>query len=205
MSGERHASSGNTRVNRERYFGTVFAGVVVLLCLLFGYRIYNELTDMEHFLQVAHGRLLVEMQRQQIVLSRCRDAVGRYVAMEGKIQDHLITLHRLTKTHGKQAKIVENERLEIMKLIEEIDLLIEKYPDLKSKGPYVLLMETIQESGLRVITERLSYNNWTYTYNVKCLVFPEWIVAWVCGFRKQPFLRGPLNYAALGDSLLKEN
>ena len=156
---------------------------------------------MEHFLQVAHGRLLVEMQRKQVVLSGCRNAVAMYATMEEKIQDRLITLHRLTKTHGPRAQIVKSEGLEIIKLIRELDLLIEKYPGLKSKGPYVLLMETIQETGFKVITERLNYNNWTYNYNVKCRLFPHKHCGLVFGFREQPFLQGPLDYASLNYSL----
>jgi LemA protein len=163
----------------------------------FGLHIYNELTDMEHFLQVAHGRLLVEMQRQQVVLSGCGNAVALYATMEEKIQDRLIALHSLTQTHGPRAQIVKSEGLELIKLVSELDLLIEKYPGLKSKGPYVLLMETFQETGFQVITERLNYNNWTYNYNVTCRLFPHKIIALVLGFREQPFLQGPLNYSLL--------
>jgi len=148
---------------------------------------------------VAHGRLLAEMQRRQVVLSTCRSAVAAYATTEERIQDRLITLHRLTRMHGPRAEIVKSEGLEIMKLIRELDLVIEKYPDLKSKGPYVLLMEMMQYSALRITTERLNYNNWTYNYNMMSSLFPHNIVAFVCGFREQPFLYGPLNFVSLRD------
>jgi len=191
------------RIHRHEVFSK-FVQSLILMGLagifFFGLHIYNELTDLEHFLQVAHGRLLVEMQRKEVVLSGCRNAVALYATMEEKIQDHLIALHRLTQTHGPRAQIVEREGLELIQLVRELDLLIEKYPGLKSKGPYVLWMETLQETGLQVITERLNYNNWTYNYNVRCRIFPRNIIAPVLGFREQPFLQGPLDY-----SVLKEN
>jgi LemA protein len=175
--------------------------LVGLACGFFiGLHVYNQLVDIRHFLEVAHGRLLVEMQRKQDVLSGCRNAVEMYAAMEEKIQDRLITLHRLTRAHGPGAPIVKSEGLELLNLLRELDLLVEKYPGLKSKGPYVLLMETIQETGLQVITERLNYNNWTYNYNVTCRLFPNNMVALVMGFKEQPFLQGPLDY-----SLFREN
>jgi LemA protein len=187
--------------------GDIFSKFVQSLVLIglacvffFGLHIYNELIDIEHFLQVAHGRLLVEMQRKQVVLSGCGNAVAMYATMEEKIQDRLIALHQLTQTHGPRAQSVKSGELELIQLIRELDLLIEKYPGLKSKGPYVLLMETLQETGFQVITERLNYNNWTYNYNVRCRIFPRNIIAPVLGFREQPFLQKPLN-----DSLLKEN
>lgn len=176
-------------------------GVYSIIFSLYGLRTYNELVDTEHFLEVAHGRLLVEMQRRQVVITECQNAVSMYASIEGKLQDRLIALHRLTKTQGPRSQIVKAEALEIKKLIRELDLLIEKYPELKSKGPYVLLMETIQQTGYQVITERLNYNNWTYNYNVMCRVFPHRILAILFGFREQPFLKGPLDYSSPNYSL----
>jgi len=193
------------RVVWEKVVTVAFIGFYLITFFIFGLRTYNELVDMEHFLEVAHGRLLVEMQRRQVVVSGCQNAVAMYANMEEKLQDRLIELHRLTKTHGTRAQIVKGEALEIMKLVRELDLLIEKYPGLKSKGPYVLLMETLQQTGYQVITERLSYNNWTYNYNVTCRLFPHRILAVLFGFREQPFLEGPLNYPSSNYSLLKDN
>ena len=170
-------------------------GALPTAVLLIGFHYYNELIDMEHFLEVSHGRMLVEMKRRQVVLPECAKAAAMYATMEGQIQDHLIRLHELTKTHGQQAQMVKDESLTIVKLISELDLLIEKYPDLKAKGPYVLLMETIQDTGFRITTERLEYNTWTYNYNLMRNLFPHKIVAFVCGFKEKPFLYGPLKYA----------
>ncbi|TRZ77469.1 MAG: hypothetical protein D4R93_01665 [Deltaproteobacteria bacterium] len=195
----------NKRVSWGKVVTVAVIGFHLVVFFLYGLRTYNELVDMEHFLEVAHGRLLVEMQRRQVVVSGCENAVAMYANMEGKLQDRLIELHRLTKTHGSRAQIVKGEALEIMKLVRELDLLIEKYPGLKSKGPYVLLMETIQQTGYQIITERLNYNNWTYNYNVTCRLFPHRIMAVLFGFREQPFLQGPLNYASLNSLLLKGN
>lgn len=169
--------------------------------LFFGWRVYNKMIDEEHFVHVSHARLLVEMQRREDVVASCRKAVSLYTAMEGKLQERLITLHRLTKTHGRQAPMVKQEALEILKLIQGLDLLIEKYPDLKSKGPFVLLMETIQESGFRVITERLNFNYSTYEYNAFLVLFPYRQFSWIFGFKEQPFLMGPLDYKSIKNPL----
>ena len=177
--------------------GAIIAVHSIGFLLLFVWSTHNRLVDTEHFLDVAHGRLLLEMQRQRDLLASCQNVVARYAAMEERIQDHLITLHGLTETHGPRAQLVKSEEQEVLKLVRELDLLVEKYPDLKSKGPYVLLMETIQETGFRVITERLYYNNITYKYNVMCRVFPGNIVAMAFGFNGRPFLQGPLDYSSL--------
>jgi len=177
-------------------------GVCLGLLFFYCWQTYNELVDMRHFLEVAQGRLLVQMQRRQVVVTRCREAVNSYADIEGQLQERLIELHRLTKTQSSRAQVVRGQVGEMMKLVQKLDLLIEKYPGLRSKGPYVLLMETFQEAGFQVITERLNYNNWTYKYNIMCRLFPHRILAKLCGFSEQPFLQGPLQYASPGYSLL---
>jgi LemA protein len=178
--------------------GLALIGLIAFF--FFSWRAYNKLVDEEHFVHVSHARLLVEMERREDVVASCRSAVFLYTAMEEKLQERLITLHRLTKTHGPGARIVKDEGLEIIKLIQGLDLLVEKYPDLKSKGPFVLLMETLQESGLRVITERLNFNHCTYEYNAFLVLFPYKEFSWVFGFKEQPFLMGPLDYASIKKS-----
>lgn len=175
--------------------GLALLGLIALF--VFGWRAYNKMVDEEHFVHVSHARLLVEMERREDVVSRCQSAVFLYTALEEKLQERLITLHRLTKTHGRQAPMVKQEALEIMKLIQGLDLLIEKYPALKAKGPFVLLMETIQESGFRVITERLNFNHCTYEYNAFLVLFPYRQFSWVFGFKEKPFLMGPLDYGSI--------
>ncbi|MEI6666932.1 MAG: LemA family protein [Acidobacteriota bacterium] len=179
---------------RGRLIAAVGA-VVVIVCAVFGYRTHSALVDAEHFLDVAHGRLLLQVQRRHDLLGMSREVVARYASIEERIQAHVIALHGLTKTHGPRAEVVKSEGLVLVDLLTQLDLLIEKYPALKSKGPYVLLMETIQETGFQVTTERLKCNTEAYKYNVMRLLFPHSVVAKVFGFKERPFLMGPLVYA----------
>ena len=57
-----------------------------------------------------------------------------------------------------------------------------------------VLMETIQEAGFRVTTERLNCNVKVYDYNLRRGLFPANVVALVFGFKERPALMGPLVY-----------
>ena len=184
-------------MNRRMYsrLTVTVVAVISIVCGLFCWRTYSELVDREHFFDVAHGRLLLQLQRKHDLLASSRNVVAKYAGIEEQIQDHLITLNGLTKTHGPRADMVRSEGIELADLVRQLDVLIEAYPDLQSKGPYVLLMETIQETGLRVTEERLNCNNTAYRYNVMCRLFPSNVVALVFRFKERPFLMGPLEYA----------
>jgi LemA protein len=187
------------RMNRLRISRPVLAALagVALVCSLECWHIYSQLVDAEHFADVAHGRLLAQLQRKHDLLGNSRSVVARYASIEGQLQDHLIALHGATKTNGPSSEQVKLEGVAILDLVKQLDLLVEAYPNLKSKGPYILLMETIQETGLQVTTERLNCNVKTYDYNLMRRLFPGNLVALVFGFRERPFLMGPLVFAPL--------
>jgi len=172
------------------------AGAVVSLgALFFCWRTYSTLVDEEHLLEVAHGRLELQMQRRHDLLMNSRSVVAKYAAIEEQIQAHAIELHGLTKAPGPTAELVRSHGSELLDLVAQLDALVEAYPSLKSKGPYVLLMETIQETGFQVTTERLNTNTKAYEYNLTRSLFPANVVALVFGFKERPFLMGPLVYA----------
>jgi len=148
--------------------------------------VYNKLVDELHFLHIAHGRLETEQQRRYDIVTRTEAVVGEYVELERKIFSRLVTLNGFIEAAAPESTLRE-KRLEIATLMHKLTLLVEDYPDLKAKGPYIFLMDTIQETGKRVTEERLNYNNRAYEYNMMRQIFPYHIVALVSGFSKEPF------------------
>jgi len=158
-----------------------------MFVLLFISRVaHNKFVDKEHLMEIAHGRVLVEVKRRLDVTTQCMDAVDRYRAIEERIQKHLVTLNSLTKSHsGNAAK--QKEQNAIVALVKELDLLKEKYPDLKAMNPSAFLMQIIQDAGARVTNARYAYNTSVYDYNVFCMTFPYKIFSWFYGFGEQRF------------------
>ncbi len=168
---------------KVRGFVIIAAAVLVYLAVY----VYNEIIYLEHLIHNSHGRLEAEMQRRHDVVARCRDAVGKYMAIEEKIQERMIVINRLIGSGGNDAAYLK-EKGEVNALLGELDIIKEKYPALKSKKPSAYLMEVIQESGGRVTRERLNYNEWVYKYNETRMVFPYRTYAWILGFKEKPFL-----------------
>ncbi len=168
------------------------ATVVIIFVLLsigfFSRHAYNKFVDEVHFLHIARGRLETELQRRHDVDTRSWDAAKQYMDMEGKIFDHSVKLNGLIRTNASEVKQHEME-VELSALIEELDILKEAYPELKSKDPYVYLMGTLQNSGWRVIRERLYYNERAYEFNMLLDIFPYRIFAWLFGYHQEPFFK----------------
>lgn len=150
--------------------------------------IYNKLVDEAHILHIAYGRLETEEQRRYDIFKGTAAAVNKYVEMEGRVFDRLSKLNGLIED-GAGKSLREEKTTEIVALLNGLTLLAEDYPGLRAKGPYVLLMETIRETGKRVTEERMNYNEATYEYNMYCKLFPYNIFARVMGFHKEPLFR----------------
>lgn len=167
------------------------AGLAIIVALAgvsaFSHYIYNRIIDREHFVDVAKGRLEAELQRRLIVITTNMEAADSYLVMEQGVYDRLIRLNGIIEAGGYQAGQEASFRNEILDVIAKIRLLVEAYPELKVKRPYVTAMQAIQESGWKVSRSRDLYNEKAYEYNVFCSLFPVNLFAWFFGFEKEEF------------------
>jgi len=172
---------------RNRYVVLIVA--VLILLYLFARHTNNLFVEEQHLLYMASGLLELEIKRRDDLLLQAREAVRQYSTLEGKIQTHLVELNALKGPPGNNAVRLEKSN-PIFELLSEIDKVKERYPALKSKDPYVALMEDLQASGLRVVNARLAYNRKANEFNTLLRVLPWKLAARPLGFREHPFQEG---------------
>ncbi len=164
--------------------------IILAIFLFAGYiafkLVYNKLVDEEHFLHIAHGRLEATMQKRQDLVTGTISAVNSYVKIEGMLIERLVTLNGMIES-GIGGSMQKGMKTEIIALLNNMALLAEAYPDLRSSGPYVYLMETLQYTGRRVTEARMEYNNRAYEYNMICRIFPFNLVSVFLGFGREHF------------------
>jgi len=148
--------------------------------------IYNHLVDEAHLLHVAHSRIETAQQRRHDIVRGTVGAVHEYAEVEGMVFDELVTLNGMIESGVGEVEL-DGAKGEIVMLLNNLTLLVEKYPDIRAKGPYVFLMETLQETGGKVTRERINYNNIAFEYNKWRNSFPFNIIARIHGFRKESF------------------
>lgn len=163
----------------------VIYALVIIIALMFmtSKLVYNKMIDEEHFLHISHGRLEVELQKKEALNSRALQAVQVYVEMEGELMHKLITLAREVKAGANASRIIAM-RGEIERLLSSIDLLVMSSPALKSKSPYIHLMDTFRATENSVLAARLQYNVAACEYNLFLEKVPYRYVAWFYDFKK---------------------
>jgi hypothetical protein len=172
---------------RNRYVVLLIA--IILTIYWFARHANNLFVEEQHLLFMASGLVELEIKRRDDLLFRARQAVNQYNSLEGKIQTHLIELNALNTPPGTNRIRLEKSN-PIFELLSEIDNVKERYPALKSKDPYVALMEDMQASGARVTGARLAYNIKASEFNTLLQVFPYKLAARPLGFHAHPFQEG---------------
>jgi len=144
------------------------------------------MVDEEHFLHISHGTLEIMLQKKQDLNMKALDAVNAYVETEGKLLHLLIDLSREVKS-GASASRIKEMRGEVERLVSMLDVLIMKSPEVKSKGPYLYLMETFNATENGVTAARLHYNKAISEFDTFIDMFPYNVVARIYGFKRERF------------------
>ena len=161
----------------------IYAALILSMLLMFSRFVSNKMIDEEHFMLISHGRLEAELQKREDLNRNALEAVNVYVETEGELIHRLITLAGEVKT-GANAAVILASRGEIERLVSTMDILIMMSPRLKSKGPYLYLMETFSSTENGVLAARLHYNKAVCEYDLFLDKFPFNIIAWYYNFKK---------------------
>lgn len=146
---------------------------------------YNRLVDEEHIYHIAHGNLVVQMQKREALNKKTLEAVETYVAVEKRLYDRVIVLSGLLRVGAvTEAK---RTRDEIAGLAARLSALREASPRLTSTSPYLYLMETYRGTEQDVAAARAEYNGAVDEYNTFLKEFPINFFAKIYRFKIKKF------------------
>jgi LemA protein len=171
-------------MRRKIHRYALYTGAAMIMFLfMISKLVYNKMIDEEHFLHISHGRLEAELQKREDLNRNALQAVNVYLEMEGELMHRLIDLAREVKTGANASRILAM-RGEIERLVSSMDVLVMMSPQLKSKNPYLYLMETYRATEDAVLAARLHYNVATCEYDMFLKKFPYNVVANLYGFKR---------------------
>ncbi|KJR43882.1 magnetosome protein MamQ-II [Candidatus Magnetoovum chiemensis] len=184
----------NTRKRYTSLAGYTIAFIVLDLVLVYEIEnlVHNKFIDDMHFLDIAHDDLEAEIQRRYDLFKINTEAANQYLNIERQIFDELIKLNDIIESTLPLRTTKEEKENQIITLLNELTALAEAYPDLKSKGPYLYLIQTMKYSNDRVTQKRMKYVEKLYEYNLLCSVFPYSFFSRVYGYSNIPFYEAEL-------------
>lgn len=142
----------------------------------------NSMVFLNKKCQQAISNIDVFLTRRYNIITNMQEVVNGYAKHE---KDALITITKLRSDMTLEEKNKVNE--EISKSIDKINVVAEKYPDLKANENYLKLQEAIVDCEDNLVAARRVYNANVNDYNVYIAKFPNIIISNLLGYKEKEY------------------
>lgn len=163
--------------------------IIFLICFLAWYIVVlNNIKKAKLKVEEANSNIDVALTKRHDTLTKMLDVVKGYTKHEKDTLTEIVNIR-----NGMTIK-EKNELInQLNDNYEQIKVLVENYPDLKSNENYITLQNSISEVEDSLQIARKSYNDNATNYNKLIIVFPNNIVAILSGNKKQDLFEADNN------------
>lgn len=160
------------------------------LIIIFLIWIYNKLVKLENQVKEGLSGVEVQLKRRYDLIPNLVEAVKGYQIYERE------TLERITllRTQGMQTEEIPKRAPlegELSKIIKNLFILAENYPELKAGEQFLNLQKNLVEVEDALQNARRYYNGAVRIYNTFYQSFPINLIAPLLGFKRKDFFDAP--------------
>ena len=156
--------------------------IIILIILVWFIIVSNKIKKLLVKIDEADSGIDTALAKRYDVLTKMIDVVKNYTKYES---DVLTKTVKLRQNMTIKEKVQTNE--EINKSIEQIKIIAENYPELKSSNNYNTLQKSIVDVEEHLQETRRLYNSSISNYNQFVVTFPNSIIAKIKGLSKKDF------------------
>lgn len=156
---------------------------ITIVILGWGINTYNFFQSAKQDVENQWSNIKTEYQRRYDLFLNLAEAVKSYKKHENKTLTDVIKARSMLNFSGSNAKINKNMNM-LDSFFSKLNVVFEKYPELKANEQHNSLMNEIRVSEERVNIARTSFNDLVNEYNTSVVTFPANIVAKMFKFDK---------------------
>ncbi len=168
----------------------IVIGVLVLGAGGFTVAIYNGLITVRNNIQKSWKNIDVVLQQRNDELPKLIDTCKAYMKHERELLTKITELRTgYTMAKEIQEKIkIENE---MGKLLEQLKMVWEQYPDLKAVQSFLQIQGRVSGIESKIADYREMFNDAVNIFNIQIERFPDLILAKAMNYERQGFLDVP--------------
>lgn len=155
--------------------------IVVVIIVLIG--MYNFLIGKRNRVKNAFSSIDVMLKKRFDLIPNLYDLVKKYMEHESGILEKITTI----RTSISKSNVTDNEKIEqsreMDKLLKQINIMAENYPDLKASSNFLQLQGTLSDIEEQISAARRTYNANATEYNTYIDMFPINLFAFVFRFK----------------------
>ena len=134
------------------------------------------------------SQIVVSLQKRLDLISQLLDCVKNYAKFERNLMENIAEL-RSRVNNSRKTKQVDDVNKESVGLFDNIFMVIENYPNLKTSTNVSDLMKSLINVENEIARLRYTYNNIVQDFNTRYDSFPSNIVAKLFSFSKLEYLK----------------
>lgn len=165
-----------------KYIILIIIGIILLIIICNYINTLNSLKKLSLKVDEALSGIDVALSKRYNVLSKMMETVKGYTKHEKEVLFKTIEMRS-----NMNLSELKNAKNEMDENINQINMIIEKYPDLKANENFLALQKAIIDAEEHLQAARRLYNSNTSLYNEKVITFPSLIVAKIHHFKQNEY------------------
>jgi len=165
---------------------TIVVLLVILIFLLYTLATFNRFKRLKNAAEATLGQIKVALKKRLDMISELVDSVKSYAKFEKETLQKITEMRSsVMKSDVKDIKKMDNE---MRKIMGDIRVAVENYPELKTSENVKQLMNAIESVEDEIARHRYTYNNIVQDYNTMRDVIPSSMIASMFSFQKMDYL-----------------
>ena len=163
---------------------------ILAVIVLWIIKVQRELVGKDEKCQNAMSQIGVQQNSRWDALTALAELVKSYNEHEYNTLKDVIASRKPIGQNSSAADVEAQEKA-MNELARQIDVVVERYPELKANENYRQAMESVNMYENQVRTARMVYNDTVTAFNKIVRQFPESFVASLLHFEKKDYLKEP--------------
>ena len=162
--------------------------IIVVLIGLWGISIYNQLISSREFVRNSMGNIAAQVESRWDAVSSLIGATKKYSSHEAETLTN-ITAMRSKVDRTSEPSVVEKDDSLFEQAMNQLNVVVENYPELKADSVYIQTMESIDRYENNVRQSRMVYNDTVTKLNRQVQQFPSSIIAGMFRFSQESYFQ----------------
>ena len=172
--------------------------VILALLVLWGVRVYNQLITKQETVEQAVGDINAAYQKRADQIPNVAATAKQYSDYESEAFKNIVearaqataTTLDMSNMSEQQLANFQKTQDELMKTMRaNLNVIVERYPDLKANTLYLKLQENIESCENQIANARRVFNEKAKDFNQYLRRFPNNIIAGFGHFEKMPYFQ----------------
>ena len=153
-----------------------FALGVIVLVVIFGVGIYNNLIRSRNRVDQAFSTIEVQLTQRYDLIPKLVETVKQYMGHERGLLEDIVRLRQKAVSSTTPSDKIQADN-ELSRAMGQLNVTMENYPQLKASDQFVMLQRSLNEVEEQLAAARRSYNAAVTDYNNSVQTFPSSLIA----------------------------